>query len=308
MKLNYQKSRSLMGYIYILPWIVGFLIFFVQPLTLLVKLAFTDMQIADTGFVLNPLKGIADNFKYAISEDSYYTTHLLTSMGTLLYEVPFIILFSLFSAVVLNQQFHGRTFMRVIFFLPVVIGCDLVMNVINFNSSEVVMTAGEEVALFDSSGLTRILTLAGLPDGLISVISTTVSSVADLVWDSAVQILVFLIALLSVPQSYYEVATVEGAKAWETFWKVTFPTVTPYVFALTIYTIIDTFTNVNNSALEYIVGMANTKIEFSKAAAMSWIYFLLIIAVILIVFLVFRPFIFKKNETVKEKGIKKNGR
>ncbi len=300
MKLSYRKTRSIMGVVFTSPWILGFALFFIQPLSLLFRLAFTNMKIADIGYVLNPLESVFDNFKYALAEDSYFVTHLLSSLGSLLYEVPFIILFSLFTAVILNQQFKGRTLMRVIFFLPVVIGCDLVMNVIQHNSNEITMAANE-VSMFDSSGLVNTLLMVGLPDKLVSTISTMVGSVADLVWDSAVQTLVFLVALLSVPQSYYEVATVEGAKGWETFWKVTFPIVTPYVLALTIYTIIDSFTNVNNKALDYIVETSNTRIEFSKAAAMSWIYFILIVLVIVIVFFIFKPFVFQKNEVEKDK-------
>ncbi len=300
MKLSHRKKRSIMGVVFTSPWILGMLLFFVQPFVLLFRLAFTEMQFADIGYILSPLEGLFDNFKYALAEDSYFTTHLLTSFGKLLYEVPFIILFSLFTAVILNQNFKGRTLMRVIFFLPVVIGCDLVMNVIQHNSNEITMAA-EEVSMFDSSGLVNMLLMTGLPDKLVSVISTMVSSVADLVWDSAVQTLVFLVALLSVPHSYYEVATVEGAKGWETFWKITFPMVTPYVLALTIYTIIDSFTNVNNKALDYIVQTSNVRIEFSKAAAMGLIYFLLIIIVIVIVFFVFKPFVFQRNEIVKDK-------
>ncbi|MBO7218118.1 MAG: sugar ABC transporter permease [Clostridia bacterium] len=300
LKLSYKKTRSIMGLVFTSPWIIGFAVFFIQPLTLLFRLAFTDMQIADIGYTLEPLENLFDNFKYALAEDSYFTTHLLSSIGGLAYEVPFIILFSLFTAVILNQQFHGRTFMRVIFFLPVVIGCDLVMNVIQHNSNEITMAA-EEVSMFDSSGLVNTLLMVGVPDKIVSIISTMVGGVADLVWDSAIQTLVFLVALLSVPQSYYEVATVEGAKGWETFWKVTFPIVTPYVLALTIYTIIDSFTNVNNKALDYIVQTSNARIEFSKAAAMGWIYFVLIILVILLVFFVFKPFVFEKNSQVKEK-------
>lgn len=307
MKSSYKTKRSIMGFLFVLPWIIGFLLFFVQPMILHVRLAFTDMSITDTGFVLEPLKNTMDNFKYALTEDSYFTTHLITSFGGLLYKVPIIVLFSLFSAVILNQKFHGRTLMRVIFFLPIVIGCDIVMNIIRYNSNSITMSVGEEMILFNADGLTRILMMSGLPDSLVNIITTTVSSVADLVWDSAIQLLVFLIALLSIPQSYYEVATVEGAKAWETFWKITFPMVTPYVLALTVYTIIDTFTDVNNSALDYIVSMANTKVEFSRASAMSWIYFILIIAIIVIVFFLFKPFVFSKNE-VTAKEVKKNGK
>ncbi len=296
MKMTYRKKRGMAGFLFVLPWIIGLLLFFVQPMILFVKLAFTNMEFGQAGgYILKPLNNLFDNFKYAFTQDAYFPTYLFGNFGSLLYEVPFIILFSLFSASVLNQKFHGRTVMRVIFFLPIVIGCGLIMNIIQNGTNEIMMTSQDELALFNTEGLTEMLLSTGLPEWLIGVITTLVVNVSDLVWRSALQILVFLVALLSVPQSYYEVARVEGAKAWETFWKVTFPTVTPYVLALTIYTIIDSFANVDNKALSYIVTFSNTQIQFSKAAAMALIFFAVAVIVILIVFLIFKPFVFKKD-------------
>ncbi len=296
MKLTYRKKRSVAGILFVLPWIIGLLVFFAQPMGLLVKLAFTNMKFGQgDGYVLEPLKNLWDNFKYSFAGDAYFPTYLFTSFGNLFYEVPFIVLFSLFSATVLNQKFHGRAAMRLIFFLPIVIGCGLIMNVIQNGTNEIMMTSQDELSFFNAEGLTQLLLSTGLPEWLITVISTLVVNVSDLVWRSALQILVFLVALLSVPESYYEVARVEGAKAWETFWKVTFPTVTPYVLALTVYTIIDSFTNVDNKVLSYIVTFSNEQIEYSKAAAMALVFFAIAVVFILIVFLVFRPFVFQKD-------------
>lgn len=307
MKITYKKKRSRAGFLFVLPWIIGFIVFFIQPIILLVRLAFTDMAFGEvSGYVLNKLDNVFDNFKYIFTEDAYFTTYLFESFGSLMYKVPFIILFSLFSATILNQKFHGRALMRVIFFLPVVIGSGLVMNVIEMNSEQITMVAQDDASMFNTAGLVDMLLIAGLPEKFVSVITTMVSGVADLVWESSIQILVFLVALLSVPQSYYEVAIVEGAKAWETFWKVTFPTVTPYVLALTIYTIIDSFTNVDNKIMKYIVSVSNTQIEYSKAAAMSWIFFIIILLVIILVFLLFRPFVFERNSIETKKGRRKN--
>lgn len=296
MKLTYQKKRATAGFLFVLPWIIGALLFFVQPLILLLRLAFTDMGFGETGrYVLEPLQNWYDNFRSVLSVDAYFSTYLIGSLGGLLYQVPFVVLFSLFSATMLNNKFHGRTLMRTIFFLPVVIGSGLVMNTITKAEDQIATVAAEGSSMFNTSGLVGLLMMAGLPQEVVDVISTMVTGVADLVWSSAIQTLVFLIALLSVPQPYYEVAKVEGATAWETFWKVTFPTVTPYVLALTIYTVIDSFTNINNKALNYIATSANTDMRFSEAAAMAWVYFLLIVVVIVLVFLAFRPFVFQNH-------------
>ncbi len=296
MKLTYQKKRGIAGFLFVLPWIIGALLFFVQPLYLLLRLAFTEMSFGETGrYVLEPLQNWYDNFRSVLTVDAYFSTYLVSSLGGLLYQVPFVVLFSLFSATMLNQDFRGRSVMRTVFFLPVVIGTGLIMNAITQAENNIDTVAAEGSSLFNAAGLVGLLTLSGLPEGLVNVISTMVAGVADLVWSSAIQTLVFLIALLSVPQPYYEVAKVEGATAWETFWKVTFPTVTPYVLALTVYTVIDSFTNINNRALNYIATAANTNLRFSEAAAMAWLYFLLIVAAILLVFFAFRPFVFQNN-------------
>lgn len=301
MKSTYTNKRKIAGFLFVSPWIIGLLLFFVQPLILLFKLAFTNMVFNESGYVLEPLGGLFENFEYAFTKDAYFTTYLFANLGNLFYEVPFIILFSLFTAVILNQKFHGRTTFRVIFFLPVVIGCGLIMNVIQATTDQVTMTAQNETSLFNVNSLVELLLQTGISEQIVSVITSLVSNVADLVWKSAIQILVFLVALLSIPQSHYEVAKVEGAKAWETFWKVTFPTTTPYVLALTVYTIIDSFTNVDNRVLKYIVSVSNTRIEYSRAAAMSWVFFILILLMVLFVFICFKPFVFERNAIQKDK-------
>ena len=306
-KLTYQKKRETAGFLFVLPWIIGALLFFVQPVILLMRLAFTDMGFGETGrYVLEPLTNWYDNFRSVLSVDAYFSTYLVGSLGELLYQVPFVVLFSLFSATMLNIKFRGRSLMRTIFFLPVVIGTGLVMNTIDQAEQNITTVAAEGSSMFNTAGLVSLLTMSGLPQEVVDVISTMVTGVADLVWSSAIQTLVFLIALLSVPQSYYEVAEVEGATAWETFWKVTFPTVTPYVLALTIYTVIDSFTNINNKTLNYIATASNANLRFSEAAAMAWLYFIIIVIVILIVFLAFRPFVFQNHVigSSQKRGVK----
>lgn len=296
MKLTYQKKREVAGFAFVLPWIIGALLFFVQPVILLLRLAFTNMGFGETGrYVLEPLQNWYDNFQSVLSVDAYFTTYLFGSLGGLLYQVPFVVLFSLFSATMLNNKFRGRSLMRTIFFLPVVIGTSLIMNTIDQAEKNITTVASEGSSMFNTAGLVNTLLMSGLPQEVVDVISTMVTGVADLVWSSAIQTLVFLIALLSVPQSYYEVAEVEGATGWETFWKVTFPTVTPYVLALTVYTVIDSFTNINNRALNYIANEASANLRFSESAAMAWLYFLIIVAAIVIVFLAFRPFVFQNQ-------------
>ena len=94
-----------------------------------------------------------------------------------------------------------------------------------------------------------------------------VANVADLVWDSGVQILIFMIGLLAIPESYYEAANVEGATGWEAFWKITFPVISPFILANLVYTFI------------------TACMDYSFASAMLWMYFLTILLIIGVILL-----------------------
>ena len=133
--------------------------------------------------------------------------------------------------------------------------------------------------IFDVTILTQFLLESGLPNGLVDILTGMIANVADLVWKSGIQILIFMAALLSIPSSFYEVAQVEGASGWETFWKITFPTVSPFVLATIVYTIIDSFTSYSNGLMQYILS-ETSQLHYSYAAAMTWIYFAAIMAVL----------------------------
>lgn len=143
--------------------------------------------------------------------------------------------------------------MRAIFFLPIIVTAGVVAEIIKADMSSIVaLPAAGASNIFDVTILTQFLLESGLPNGLVDILTGMIANVADLVWKSGIQILIFMAALLSIPSSFYEVAQVEGASGWETFWKITFPTVSPFVLATIVYTIIDSFTSYDNQAMRYI--------------------------------------------------------
>ncbi|MFQ8952152.1 MAG: ABC transporter permease subunit, partial [Oscillospiraceae bacterium] len=79
-----------------------------------------------------------------------------------------------------------------------------------------------------------------------------INSMFDLTWQSGVQILLLLSAINNIPSSFYEAAVMDGATAWEKFWKITFPTVTPTLLVSVIYTVIDGFTDYDNKVMQLL--------------------------------------------------------
>lgn len=263
-KLTLLQKRSLMGYLFILPWFVGFLLFYVRSLFMTGQFAFSDLKMGEGGYQLTPV-GI-ENFRYAFFEHGTFKQVLTSSVMNMLIDVPLIIFFSLFMAMLLNKKFPGRAIVRAIFFLPVILNSGAISEAmelsrqmmqggISTQAAEVV-SAGETMA-FSIDYLIDMFMSLGLPASLLDYIVAAVARINDIIEASGVQIIIFIAALQSIPGSMYEVAKIEGATGYETFWKVTFPMVMPHIITNVVYTIVDSFTESQVVDLAYNEAFTN---------------------------------------------------
>lgn len=293
--LKLKKRREMAGWVFILPWFIGLLLFFVQPVIKFLFFSFSDFQISsDAGYELLPLKeGIFSNYLYAWMEDATYPQAFAGAFKTFAYEVPIIVFFSLFVALLLSQKFKGRGVIRTIFFLPIVVTSGAMSVVIARGVSQVDMGMIESAGtLYDISALSELLISSGFPRGLVTGVTEVIARVADLVWKSGAQILIFLIGLLSIPDSYYEAARVEGATGWEIFWKITFPVVSPYILANAVYTLITSSMSAENGVISHVLTITMQNYDYSKASAMMWMYFIAILLTVLLLFMATKKWIF----------------
>ena len=114
-------------------------------------------------------------------------------------------------------------------------------------------------------------------------LSNAINGIYDIVVASGVQILIFLAGLQSISPSRYEASSMEGATAWENFWKITFPMISPIILVNSVYTIIDLFTNETNEMMKNIKSTIFNDIKYGYGSAMAWIYFVCIAVILLIV-------------------------
>lgn len=287
-----RKLNISPGFWFVLPWIIGFVFFFLQPIVQLIQMSFSEFTLTADGMKLLPLENRWEHFTNAVRVDANFPVFLTASLTSLL-TVPIIVFLSLISGIILSQKFKGRTAMRVIFFLPMIISAGVIVSVIQSDVSVVDTSSSGTASLFDATSLMNIMLEAGLPQKIVDFMGVLVTNIANLVWKSTIQTFVFLIALLAIPQSHYEVAQIEGATAWETFWKLTFPISLPYVLVNTIYTIIDGFASFDNKVIQYITDTATKSIQYDYAAAMSWIFFIIMGVILALVALAFKPFMKK---------------
>lgn len=290
--ISYEQRQGFVGFMFVLPWFMGFLLFFMQPLLMSLNFSFSNIDLFNNyATTWAGTKNYLEAFKNA-----EFIQAMSTTLGDLLVNVPVIIVFSLFVAVLLNRKFIGRGLARAIFFLPVIVTTGVVMKAFHAESDASNVMEGNIASgtLFEVTNASDILKNSGLPESILEYMTKISDRIFDIIWDSGIQILLFLAALQGISPSLYEASNVEGATAWETFWLITFPSVSPIILVNVVYTIIDSFSSNDNVLLNLIQGAIN-RFDFSTAAAMSWMYFLVIFVIIGVVYVVLQKLLIKDN-------------
>ena len=307
-KIPYEKKKGLYGYGFIALWAVGTLWLFVLPVITSLWYSFCDTQLLDKAGALQ--KGMTTagiytewnsfkNFIKAFTIDTEFPKRLVESLTEILPQAVVILIFSLFIAVILNQKFRGRTLARAIFFLPVLIATGPIISVINGDmASRGVSEASQFSTLFKTDLVSELMEFIGIYNinqTFTEFIQDITSNVLNLVWNSGIQILIFLSALQNIPPSAKEAANMEGATAWEFFWKITFPIISPMILANLVYTIIDAFVSTDNVVMEYVLAKSRNW-EYGYSASLAWIYFAIVGAILGLVCIIVNKFVYYENE------------
>lgn len=304
-KISYERRKGLYGYGFIALWFVGVVYMFLIPLVQSLWYSLSYCELVSQPDIMEKYgmdgPGIYTewndfgNFKKAFTEDPNYPQNLVSSLGETAYSVPLILVFSLFVALLLNDKFKGRTFARAIFFLPVLIATGPVLQVINGDMlAQGVGEASQFSALFKADFVQEFLQFMGLNNisqSFADMVSEITGTILNLIWDSGIQILIFIAALQQIPVSAKEAASMEGATGWEFFWKITFPTISPMIFANLIYTVIDAFVKTDNPVMQQVMSYARSW-DYGFSSAMAWAYFVIVAAILGIISAIVSKFIF----------------
>lgn len=274
-KMSLSKKHGLMGYLFIMPWLIGFIWFYVRSLLLSVEFSFSNLTVNPGGGYSLEFVGL-QNYIYAFRAHASYKQVLTTSLGNMLIDVPLITFFSLFMAMLLNRKFKGRTLVRAIFFLPVILNSGAIVDAMalarTMMSGGISSASAEMAQAASGSGISvmyyvEMFGSLGIPDIVIEYLAGAVSRISDIINASGVQIIIFIAALQSIPGSMYEVAKIEGATAYETFWKVTFPMIMPHIITNVVYTVVDSF--VQSDVVELAYDTAFTEMNYGLSSVFS---------------------------------------
>jgi len=287
--MTYKKKKSMYGYFFVSPWILGVLLFFIAPFIRTIFYSFNTLTInPKIGFV-TAFDGLR-HYRYMFQQDEKFLPYLSEALVSLLYTVPLISMFSLLVGVLINQNIRGRVIYRAILFLPVIVTSGVVLQILsNDINSSLIMSEQiyqSKTVLLNITILNDILRGMGLSEGFTNMVSEFVSQTINITWYSGVQILLVLAGLQSISPALYEAARIEGATGWDEFWKITFPSLTPVLFLNVVYTIVDSFTDIRNPVMKLITSSAFSDFNYSYACAVAMIYCVVSLVLLGFVYLV----------------------
>jgi len=273
-----------------MPFLLGFLFFFLQPFILSFVYSVNSVSISGGSVVYKP-QGFS-YYREALTINTGFRDAFISGIQNLITMVPMILIFSLFIAVLLNKNFFGRNMSRIVLFLPVIITTGVLLSV---ESTDYLVNQGVNATASSASVYTKgefriesLLTGLQLPSQLMAYLAAVIDKFYSILISAGVQITVFLAALQSISPALYEASAIEGATAWDDFWKITLPMVSPYIYVCALYSIVDTFGNATNGIVGYIHKVAfEVELNYGLASAMSWLYFLAAAIIIGLVSLLF---------------------
>ncbi len=291
-KKSVESARTRVGYTFVIHWLIGMAVFFLYPLAQSFWYSFNDVWIKP-GNIVKEFVGLG-HYDNLLTVDPNYVNDLRDSIGMMFYSLPFIIALSLILAVLLNQQFKGRTVFRAIFFLPVIMVNSVVMDSLNgtFVQMPLFSTGTDGMGIINYG---EIINNLNIPSQISPILIFLLSNTINIIWKCGVQTILFLAGLQSIPASLYEVSKIEGANKWEEFWLITVPSLRHIISLVLIYTMIELFVDMENTVVAKAYNLMRDQ-DYGTSSAMLWFYFGIVLILIGTVYLLYQKLCVKRWE------------
>ena len=296
--LDKKKARA--GWVFVLPFVIGFVLVYLPIIWNSIFMSFHSLHIVTGGGYTLEFVGL-ENYSDALFEDPLFVQTLIQGLKELAFDVPAILIFSLFMAVLLNQKMAGRAVFRAIFFIPVILSTGIMESIEGQNILGTMMEGSDSIDGSEQSAASEIVSVMDIErlfysmkigKELVEYVVKMINEIYDIVNRSGVQMLIFLAGLQSISPAIYEACRIDGCTSWETFWKITFPMISPMILVNGVYTIIDSFTTNSNSVMAYINSVYQGSDGQVLSSAMAWMYFLIVMLILAAVAGIFSAFVF----------------
>lgn len=284
--MSMRQRRTLEGLMFVSPWVIGAILFFVYPIFVSLRLSFSTL-INVAGLKME-WSGWS-NYEWLLRGSKDYIPNFLATVRSTLINTPITLVFSLFIAMLVNRDIKGRGFFRTVFFIPVLLGTGYVMQ-------QLLGTGVGDVVTNSVDGLVTGTLMKAIGPTFAGYVQTFLSTITVVLWKSGVQIILFLAGLQGIPGSLYEASRCDGATEWENFWKITLPIVSPIILLNFIYTMIDSFTDSTNAIISSINHQILKEQAMDRGAAMGWMYFAFTFVVCILALAVMRRLTYNIGE------------
>lgn len=294
-----RKRRNIAAYLFLIPWLMGLVIFVARPLFQSIIFSFHRVRMFPTGMELE-FVGL-QNFRDVWFRDIFFITALITYILDTIIRVPIIVVIALILAILLNQKMRFQGFFRVIFFLPVIIASGPVIN-------ELAATGATSIPMLDVAAIQMFLATI-FPDFIVEPVVGVFNQIILILWFTGVQILIFLAGLQKISPSLYEAAKIDGGSDWECFWKITLPTIKPIILINLVFTLVNLSNHSTNPIIDLIMdSMFSGTTDYGYASAMAWLYAIVVGFLLLVVFLFFIKREDKQTRKIRKKNKKEQKR
>lgn len=292
-----ETMKRRYGYLFVSPWILGLLLFFIVPLFSSIVYSFSDARIGQNG-VETTYAGLK-HYRALLIEDPDFLNNLVSSVSKVFSSLPIIMALSLALGIVLNQQFKGRAFARAVFFLPVITSASVVMVNMRLatdtGTNAFAQSEAPDATYLELIDFAAMLRNLHLPQAMNDLLSEYLTNAFNLVWNCGIQTLLFIAGLQTIPQPLYEVAKVEGANAWETFWYITVPMLGRVILLVLVFTMIESFLTFGSIPEDALMAMTWYS-KFDQPSASLWIYFLVVGLIMSVILLLYHRLCLKRWE------------
>ncbi len=273
-----EKRKAISGYIFIAPFIIGFLVFMVKPFIDSLMMSFQLVELSGDGYT-RTFNGL-DNYNYVFKVDSEFNRLLTEEMVRMIIYTIAIIVFSFFIAIILNQNFKGRGLVRAVFFLPVILSSGVILGLEDNNSymsimKDTVETTTQGISV--SAAVESILKTMDIGGAVFDKVFEVIDNIYDVAISSGMQIIIFLSGLQTISSSMYEAASIDGCTKWESLWKITFPMISSLFLVNWIYTVVDFCMRSDNQVIKRVQFTMITNLRYDYASAMAWVYFAVVV-------------------------------
>lgn len=284
--MSFAARENLSGYLFMTPWLIGFVIFSLLPFLMTIVLSFCNVTSTVTGYSLSYAK--MDNYYTAFFRNTEFVPALLEYLWMVIPYTFIIIVVSFILAYLLNKINVGRTMLRIIYFLPIIILSGPVMSQILDSADEAVMLAqGVETSLVEGVFILEVIDSYWPP--VAEFLGAIFEQLSMILWFTGIPIVLFISSLQRLNPSMLEAAAIDGANEWQNLWKIIVPNLKPTAMVGTIFTIVQLGTYDTTGIYSLIkTATNNTATGLGYAATYCWIYCIFVLLVIGGAFLIFK--------------------